>query len=239
MRETRVSRDETHRPTVRTRASPLVVVASSRASPRVVASSRVDVSAAPRGRSVARSVGRATVGRTRAETVGAYAWVVTRGDGGGTHTRVYSGDRMDVDKRMRDVARRISVVMLVMLVMEDSGTEYGCSCRSEGVCARDASDGDGDAVGRRRRRRRARERERRARARRETVVDGDARGRGETGHGRWEETHGELHGEGGPEKGAQGEERDDEIGGVEVRDEKSGASIDCNSSSGISGGCAS
>ena len=37
--------------------------------------------------------------------MGAYAWVVTRGDGGGTHTRVYSGDRMDVDKRMRDVAR--------------------------------------------------------------------------------------------------------------------------------------
>lgn len=62
---------------------------------------------------------------------------------------------MDVDKRMRDVARRISVVMLVMLVMEDSGTEYGCSCRSEGGCARERETraretGDG------RRRRRAR-----------------------------------------------------------------------------------
>lgn len=62
------ARDETHRPTVRTRASPLVLVAAARASPLVVASARVDVSVAPRGRAVARSVGRA-VGRTRAETV--------------------------------------------------------------------------------------------------------------------------------------------------------------------------
>ena len=157
--ETRVSRDETHGPTVRTRASPLVVVASSRASPRVVASSRVDVSAAPRGRSVARSVGRGGRSDARGDgggiRVGRDSW-----RGGGTHTRVYSGDGMDVDKRMRDVARRM---MLVMLVMEDSGTEYGCSRRSEGGCARDASDGDGDAVGRRRRRRRERERDARAR----------------------------------------------------------------------------
>lgn len=53
---------------------------------------------------------------------------------------------MDVDKRMRDVARRM---MLVMLVMEDSGTEYGCSRRSEGGCARSARDGDGDGDARR------------------------------------------------------------------------------------------
>lgn len=129
---------------------------------RLLASSPPRASTSPPHPAVGRSRGRsvAAVGRTRAETVGAYAWVVTRGEGGGTHTRVYSGDGMDVDKRMRDVARRM---MLVMLVMEDSGTEYGCSRRSEGGCARDASDGDGDAVGRRRRRRRERERDARAR----------------------------------------------------------------------------
>jgi len=63
------ARDETHRPTVRTRASPLVVV-SSITRVVVVSPARVDVSRAPR--SVARSVGRA-VGRTVAETVEARA----------------------------------------------------------------------------------------------------------------------------------------------------------------------
>jgi hypothetical protein len=71
------ARDKTHRPTVRTRASPLVVVVSSLAAGVVVSPARVDVSRAPRARAVERSVGRA-VGRTVAETVETCAWVVTR-----------------------------------------------------------------------------------------------------------------------------------------------------------------